>query len=445
METHPLIICFVLLLGMSSGNASANPCDSRYVADEGVSVKVRHSGGFLDDDVNVQCAVDFAISEGVPTVQLTTGDYYFGTEVSVEGYDGTIRGTGMEERTLVHDHGFEFSGGSPTLENLQIKSNEFGVEVIAGRNCNKPTFISLNRVKIIARDRGVEVSTSQCDFKGTVNIHRSWIEGSDALFLSELKAGSRVSLTNTDFRAEAGACIFSESNHIALSAVSNSCVAWYMLRLYGSRYAPTSDYYLRGNMHAGAEIYIEADYQPLTIHLQGNRMARTQVVQGNNVSLGALNNIIDTEGEFFCISAHGGTSLIAGNTCATSSLTDDLLLKDTSGSTVNQPTLSLLSRQNTSLLTNSTVRDYSNSGSGSIGEGNTGGGYGDAVDTGFGSGDGSEGGGFVLPDLRQFCAAGRYAPGTDSWEWDRQCNCDGTVRDTPAVAGFSSGGLNCGT
>ena len=441
MKTHPLIICFALLLGMSSDNASANPCDSSYVTDEGVSVTVTHSDGFLDDDVNVQCAVDFAISEGIPTVQLTTGDYYFGTEVIVEGYDGTIRGTGMEERTLVHDHGFEIYGGSPTLEHLQIRSNKIGVEAIADRNCNKPTFISFNRIKIIAHEQGIKIAPELCHFKGGVNIHRSWIEGSDALFLSALIAGTRVNLTNTDFRAEAGSCIFSEVNHIALSAVSNSCVADYMLRLYGHPDLSISDYYLRRNTHPAAEIYVVNDGQPLTIHLQGNRMAKTSIWSGYRVTLSALNNVMDG-GKRPCINTSLVTSLISGNTCTTTA-NRQLSLTGSITSVINQPTWSIITNY-PGLLTNGAIYHWieiDGAGSGFTDDGL----ISDDFDLGK-AGDKYVGvGSFSFPTPTQFCAAGSDAPGTDELEWKKKCNCDGTLRLAPLSQFLNGVPPTCGT
>ena len=378
MKAISLIISAALLLGLSAGKANAITCDAMYVIDNGVSLTVKPTNiDYEWDNDNVECALEFATQENIPLVQLLAGRYVFEQPVKAYGFKGTLLGKGMWEKTIIKGE-LEFIGGSPTIEHLQIETDE---EDLAGilalqdsDNCDRPMFVSLNRVAVAGyRSRmGFGMgSVEECDgpLKGSLSINRSDISGGDeALVLSGLGSGARISLTNNDLNGnnEGAVCILSLANQIAFSALANSCrFTSYSLVVLGDGRLSRSDFYLRANTlglsgHEG-KFEIQDYGQRLNVHLEDNRVGTTwigrtdQPGSGRNITFNALNNKLNSV-EDDCLRVVGAQSVIAGNECdvaAGRTPTYDLWLQDTDGSTVNQPNwLSVHPSPNRNLLSN---------------------------------------------------------------------------------------------
>lgn len=357
MKAISIVVTVAILLGLSVGNASANDCDSRYVIDDGLSLSVRPTNtDYQWDDVNVQCALEVAVAKSIPIVELTNGKFLFEKPVVIQGFTGVLRGKGMWDKTVIKYAGFEFIGGSPTVEHIHIEPDEGQLEGILAiqdaDKCNRPMFVTVDRVSITSAGAPLGLAMIRADeceesMRGSLSINRSHVDGADsAVFLWGFTKGARVSLTNNDFRGDArsGACIISTSNHIAMSAIANSCydTQWGLV-VEGNDILSRADYYLRGNTFAGHSTQgrIEVlDYQqPINVHLQGNRVGVTRIGfeedSGYNVMFNAVNNTFGLGGDYTCVRVVRATSLIARNVCNNSG--GDLFLQETTGSTVNQP------------------------------------------------------------------------------------------------------------
>jgi len=86
---HSLLLLLLLLLPQLAAAQTLN-CDGSFVSFDNNVVLVSPNG--VDDTINIQCALDFANDNGVPTAKLTNGAFAI-SSLEVEGFNGSFEGT----------------------------------------------------------------------------------------------------------------------------------------------------------------------------------------------------------------------------------------------------------------------------------------------------------------------------------------------------------------
>jgi len=103
LRAFRLCLCAAVLFTGIQGAAVAAACDPAYVSAAGLVLTVAPTG--TDDTVNLQCALDQAVTSGPgATVQLLAGEYKSAQLVSA-GLEGAIRGAGRSATVLRNPDG----------------------------------------------------------------------------------------------------------------------------------------------------------------------------------------------------------------------------------------------------------------------------------------------------------------------------------------------------
>ena len=66
-------------------------CDDAFVQLDSDSLVIKVTGTGGDDTANIQCALDVAVSTGIPTVALASGEFYI-SSITIENFNGTLQG-----------------------------------------------------------------------------------------------------------------------------------------------------------------------------------------------------------------------------------------------------------------------------------------------------------------------------------------------------------------
>lgn len=90
----------VFLLSFSAfGQVAAQNCDENFVALDPNVLQVNVLPTGSDDTENIQCALEAAASEGIPTVKLDRAIYFI-SSISVEGFSGSLEGTTRSDSVI---------------------------------------------------------------------------------------------------------------------------------------------------------------------------------------------------------------------------------------------------------------------------------------------------------------------------------------------------------
>ena len=89
---------FVAFLFPTHLMAQTLGCDSGFVDLRNGVIEVSPTG--IDDTINIQCALDEAKSNGLPTVKLERSDYFI-SHIQIENFNGTLEGTTRDDTVLV--------------------------------------------------------------------------------------------------------------------------------------------------------------------------------------------------------------------------------------------------------------------------------------------------------------------------------------------------------
>ena len=96
-----ILMLFVLWAGpLAAAWGQENQCGENAALD-GVGYVISPSGG--DDTETIQCALDSAVSQGLPSVKLGRGSFEIST-LYVEGFDGSFEGASIAGTTLLIDN-----------------------------------------------------------------------------------------------------------------------------------------------------------------------------------------------------------------------------------------------------------------------------------------------------------------------------------------------------
>lgn len=163
MTKFVYIFTLFCAIGNTFAHALENECGS-YAEIEGTSYVLSPSGG--DDTSTIQCALNSAISQGMPTVRLDRGTFYT-DELRTTGFNGTFTGTTRKDSRLLINNGIAdcsagnfpiiaFSGGNAAVKSMTIdaaapcsEGGDFILLYFGAESCSKRTlFAVVDRVDI---------------------------------------------------------------------------------------------------------------------------------------------------------------------------------------------------------------------------------------------------------------------------------------------------------
>ena len=221
------VYAFTLLffvMGNTFVHALENECGS-YAEIDGTSYVLSPSGG--DDTATIQCALDSAISQGMPTVRLDRGTFYT-NELRTTGFNGSFTGTTRKDSKLLINDGIAdcsaetvpiiaFLGGNVAVRSMTIDTytpcsgaGRFIVLYFSQESCAKRTlFATIDRVDLVHTGpvvaKGIQVSGAlECLEQnkgplGTLKLNRSTLTAFDIALQTSLYGAGQVDINFNDF------------------------------------------------------------------------------------------------------------------------------------------------------------------------------------------------------------------------------------------------------
>lgn len=199
-------------------------------------IAVEPSGG--DDTETIQCAIDAANENGIPSVSLRTGTFTI-TSIQVDGYVGNIIGNGQSSTIIEIENGsvdceeilqsgraaagIKFSGGQPEVRNLTIRATdpcdtdgwEFYIlhftgdidgcsdDVVFGLvdrvTIDSAGFTSATTIAVGVMPEGLVVGGCKDTLLGTFKLNRSTIYDTTFGVISTIKGAGQVDINFNDF------------------------------------------------------------------------------------------------------------------------------------------------------------------------------------------------------------------------------------------------------
>ena len=255
MKLAKYLALTLLLFGTPfSAMAMSVGCDDAYVNlsndEQVIDIAPTHS----DDTVNIQCALDAAVSQGVPTIRLRARTYYTGA-LMVENFKGTLEGISMLatvveilddtiECIAMNDAGrlsaaIKFVKGEPRIRFMTIRAEasckkgdgpetilHFTGDPTGTANCgNDVIFAAVDRVVIdgIGFEFGpfaaVEASAEgrilggcKQTLLGTFKLNRSTVQNIRAGLITSMRSGAQVDVNFNEFRGNSQAVNLFDTN-----------------------------------------------------------------------------------------------------------------------------------------------------------------------------------------------------------------------------------------
>jgi len=245
LQTNPLarIPLVLFLIGFSLDTmAQSVGCNDSFVAMDANALIINVTPNGSDDTTNIQCALDAAVSEGIPTVALSAGNFFI-SNLIVEGFKGTLEGK-TKTTTVVEglDNSVDcvgmanagqsssvikFVNGEPRIRFLTLRANDvcmqnnvrasnflhFTGEAANVSNCkNDVIFAAVDRVIIdgTATDTGPFVAVSvwpegdglggcKTTLLGTFKLNRSELFNTLFGLMTTMKGGAQVDVNFNEF------------------------------------------------------------------------------------------------------------------------------------------------------------------------------------------------------------------------------------------------------
>ena len=265
-----MIRVFLVLLSAQQIHAYAeieNTCDVDFVTVDGAGLVVsstRAAEIYSGDTENIQCALDSAIEQDIAMVQLAEGTFLI-SSIEAAGFNGALSGVSKGKTTLVISHdlvdcsvmeaaglqpaGIRFSGGSPRIQNMTIKAEDFcngssSVRPVAIHFTGQPTNTSecsndvifgvVDRVNLsfVGQEDPFEEETPLFEkingiggfaegfalggckqtLLGTLKVNRSELDGFYAGFGTSMRGGAQIDVNYNTFTNNEYDTVFVNSN-----------------------------------------------------------------------------------------------------------------------------------------------------------------------------------------------------------------------------------------
>lgn len=250
----PMLV-LLLLMTCSAALADDLGCNGDYVKLKKNSQVILVSPNGFNDTFNIQCALDAAIRDGYPTVELTAGTFYTGG-ITVENFNGTLEGT-TRASTIVETLNevidctamvnagrapsvFKFINGEPRIRFMTIKAGHACIDdetplhylfhftgaAAYVDNCdNEVIFASMDRVSLMhfheagvpriavgVFGEGVFFDTCKTTLLGTFKFNRSSIEDYSIGVLTSMRGAAQVDINFNEFSGNHIAIVLQDTN-----------------------------------------------------------------------------------------------------------------------------------------------------------------------------------------------------------------------------------------
>lgn len=238
-----LITALLFLLPQSLFAGIEINCNSNFVVPHPTQLVIDISPTGTDDTVNIQCALDAAVEQGIPVVRLAKGDFTI-SNLQIVNFKGSLQGTTRADTHLaIMDNSIDcaafvnesrrtaaiiFVGGEPRLKFMTIISGQPCIQETkilsivhftgasrADLSCkNDVIFAVVDRVDLIGPERSgtltqaaIEASaegwssSGSCKntLLGTFKLNQSSITGYDIGVLSTMRASAQVDFNFNTF------------------------------------------------------------------------------------------------------------------------------------------------------------------------------------------------------------------------------------------------------
>lgn len=231
------ILALVLLTVSSTCFALSNPCDTFHVSINGAAFVVEPTG--MDDTLNIQCALDSAIAQGITSVRLAEGEFSI-TQLEAVEFSGALIGVSKAAtRVDITDSSVDcasmeslgqtaaaikFVGGSPEVRNMSLFGGDFcssdasvtpsfvhftGREADSTSCDNDVVFGVVDRVNLFseagrpvgvrASPEGYSLGGCKQTLLGTVKINRSELSGFQIAVVTSMRGGAQVDVNYSNF------------------------------------------------------------------------------------------------------------------------------------------------------------------------------------------------------------------------------------------------------
>lgn len=218
-----LAILALILMGHNSAQALENECGANAQID-GASYILSPSGG--DDTATIQCALDSAVSQGIPTVRLDRGSFYT-SELRTYGFKGTFTGTTRNDSVLLINNDIAdcgttfpiiaFLGGDVQVRSMTIDTeapclsgDNLIVLYFSQESCSKRTVFGLvDRVNLIntfeGKTRAIQMTGQLSCLEeakgplGTFKLNRSELRNFAIGVYTSLYGAGQVDINFNDF------------------------------------------------------------------------------------------------------------------------------------------------------------------------------------------------------------------------------------------------------
>ena len=286
-------------------------CDSSFVSFDGLVYNV--TPGAADDAVNLQCAIDEAISLGSSSVKLGAGDFVVTSSLSFRGFEGVFEGKSIgATRVALQDTNDDISmaleTGKLTFRYMTIESEGSGVEravfkVLPNQDdCSSRVIrLELDRVSIVGNAQnsskqitGLRVDTGQCPADepvlGTILVNRSDIRDVDRAIDASMGGGARVDIYYSTIEA-GDYCFVSYDANQSLNFIGNTCGSSQGVGLFGSSKARVNAM-ISGNRFSLNKFPGESPFLVEGQQTYEVESARVITAQKNNVSVTVSQNTV---------------------------------------------------------------------------------------------------------------------------------------------------------
>ena len=218
-----LAILALILMGHNSAQALENECGANAQID-GASYILSPSGG--DDTATIQCALDSAVSQGIPTVRLDRGSFYT-DELRTYGFKGTFTGTSRNDSILLVNNNIAdcetpfpiiaFIGGDVQVRSMTIDTDnpcvsgdKFIALAVTQESCSKRTVFALvDRVDFVNSSSGLSTAIRMTGIQdcldqgkwplGTLKVNRSTVTNFFVGVHSSLYGAGQVDINFNEF------------------------------------------------------------------------------------------------------------------------------------------------------------------------------------------------------------------------------------------------------
>ncbi len=298
-------------MGNTFAHALENECGS-YAEIDGTSYVLSPSGG--DDTSTIQCALDSAISQGMPTVRLDRGTFYT-NELRTSGFNGSFTGTTRRDSRLLINNSIAdcsastlpiiaFLGGNVAVKSMTIDADEpcsgegdFIVLYFTPESCSKRTLFALvDRVDIgyggtMSFPKGVQMTGSvECLDQGkgplgTLKVNRSSFTNFFVGVHTALYGAAQVDINFNEFNhVSIGTLVTDASQSTTITGNTFDYISAGVMALAGTSYSAAKNRTVVDN-NTFNQLYPDPAAQAITIANEYKLVNHSSVITNNTLNL----------------------------------------------------------------------------------------------------------------------------------------------------------------